>query len=192
MRRLVFLVAVLAGLTTAATAQAKGPIGGTIAGPGIGDGISLGSAVDLGRFAQEAGFFPALFRPTPDPILDHRPEGDLGPRYTVTYHLPGPNGAQDEIRQDLYPYATGGPVLYTAPGQRFFETRTTRGGWFQASPTLRDKLIRAGLPPTAPGSSAGDGIGMNDFWLPASVAFVLALIGLAAVLTRRRPRNATA
>jgi uncharacterized protein (TIGR03382 family) len=192
MRRLVFLVAALGVLTVAVTAQAKGPIAGTIDGPGTGDGISLGSAVDLGRFAQEAGFFPALFRPTPDPMLDHRPKGDLGLRYTVTYRLPGPNGKQDEIRQDLYPYATDGPVLYTAPGQRFFETRTTRGGWYQASPTLKDRLVAVGLPATAPSDSAsGDETSIGDFWLPATVAFALALAGLAALLARRRPRNAT-
>jgi hypothetical protein len=192
MRRLVFLVAVLGGLTVAVTAQAKGPIAGTIDGPGTGDGISLGSAVDLGRFAQDAGFFAALFPPTPDPMLDDRPKGDLGPRYSVTYRLPGPNGMEDEIQQDLFPYAKHGPVLYTAPGQRFFETRETRGGWFQASPALRDRLVAAGLPATAPsGSSSGDGASLGDFWLPAALAFALGLMGLAAVLARRRPRSAT-
>jgi hypothetical protein len=197
MRRLVVLAIVIVGGTVPTTAEAKGPIAGTIDGPGAGGGISLdgdgeSGSTPLGTFAQEAGFFPALFRPSPDPMLDQRPKVDLGPRYTVTYRLPGPNGTEDEIRQDLYPYAKGAPVIYTAPGQRFFETRMTRGGWYQASPTLRDTLVRAGLPATAPTSpSSGDGTSPSDFWLPVAVAFALALTGLVAVFARRRPRSAT-
>jgi hypothetical protein len=199
MRRLVFFAAVVAGLTLAATAGAKGPIAGTIDGPGTGGGISLGgdgepgSGGPLGTFAQEAGFFPALFVQTPDPMLDARPKGDLGPRYTVTYRLPGPNGTEETIRQDLYPYAPAGPVTYTEPGQRFFETRTSHGGWYQASPHLKTLLVGAGLPSSAPsGGSSDDGFGFNDVWLPVAIAILLALAALSAVIVRRRPRAAAA
>jgi hypothetical protein len=199
MKRLALLGIVVFALLCAATAQAKGPIAGSIDGPGTGGGISLGgngepgSGAPLGMFAQQAGFFPALFTQTPDPMLDNRPSGDLGPRYTVTYQLPGPNGSKDEIKQDLYPYAKGGPVLYTAPGQHFFETQTTRGGWYQASPSLKDALVKAGLPQTAPNTSAGDdGVSLGDFWLPAAVVFAIALAALGALLARRRPRVAGA
>jgi hypothetical protein len=195
MKRLVLVGLVVSAFAFASASQAKGPVAATIDGPGIGGGITLGrggeAPVWSGTVAQQAGFFSALFRPTPDPMLDSRPSGNLGPRYTVTYRLPGPNGTDDEIRQDLYPYAKGGPVAYTRPGQRFFETRTTRGGWYQASPELKKTLIKLGLPGTAPrGSSTDDGVGFTDFWPAAAAAFALGLIGLATVLMRRRLRTA--
>jgi hypothetical protein len=198
MKRLALLGIVVFALLCAATVQAKGPIAGSIDGPGTGGGISLGgngepgSGAPLGMFAQQAGFFPALFTQTPDPMLDSRPSGDLGPRYTVRYRLPGPNGREDEIRQDLYPYAKEGPVTYTAPGQRFFETQTTRGGWYQASPSLKDMLVGAGLPATAPAGDGNDWYRLNNVWLPIAVAFALALAALTAVFMRRRPRVAGA
>jgi hypothetical protein len=206
MRRLVFLVAVLAGFTVAATAQAKGPIAATIDGPGTGGGISLGgngepgSGKPLGNLSDQAGLFPAAFGQTPDPMLAGRPRGDLGPRYTITYRLPGPNGKESLIRQHLYPYATGGPLTYTRPGQRFFGTESTRGGWYRGTAALKQTLVEAGLPAQeggrvisrpAPAPSADDGgTALTDLW-PALVAVVL--IGLApllALLARLRARPA--
>jgi hypothetical protein len=197
MKRFLLVGLVVSALAFASASQAKGPAAATIDGPGTGGGISLGGGGELGSdavlgtFAQQAGLFPALFRPTPDPMLDRAPAGDLGPRYTVTYRLPGPTGTEDDIRQDLYPYAKGGPVTYTQAGQRFFETRMTRGGWYQASPALKDTLVKLGLPRTAPsGGSTGDGAGFTDFWPAIAAAFALGLIGLTAVVMRRRLRTA--
>jgi hypothetical protein len=205
MRRLVFLVAVLAGLTFAAAAQAKGPIAGTIDGPGTGGGISLGgdgepgSGAPLGNLSDQAGLFPAAFGQTPDPMLAGRPAGDLGPRYTITYRLPGPNGDESLIRQDLYPYAAGGPVTYTRPGQPFFGTETTRGGWYRGAAALKETLVDAGLPAQQGGRPVStpvavpvddDGTGFTELW-PAVVAVLL--IGLAplmALIARRRARPA--
>jgi hypothetical protein len=197
MKRLALIGLVVSTLAFASASQAKGPAAATIDGPGTGGGVSLGgggepgNGVLLGTFTQQAGLFPALFRPTPDPMLDSPPAGDLGPRYTVTYRLPGPSGTEDDIRQDLYPYAKGGPVTYTQAGQRFFETRTTRGGWYQASSALKDTLLKLGLPRTAPsGGSTRNGAGFTDFWLAIAAAFALGLIGLTAVVMRRRLRTA--
>lgn len=195
MRRLALLTTVVAALGVAVTAQAKGPVAATIEGPGTGGGISLGgngepgSGAPLGNLSDQAGLFAAAFGQTPDPMLADRPKGDLGPRYTISYRLPGPNGEDSTIRQDAYPYARGGPVMYTSPGQRFFGTRSTRGGWYRASPELKRTLLRAGLPTSAPsGGGSGDGNGFADFWPAIAVAFVLGLTALISVFARRRPR----
>jgi hypothetical protein len=195
MRRLVLLTSVVAALGVAAAAQAKGPVAATIDGPGTGGGISIGgngepgSGAPLGNLSDQAGLFAAAFGQTPDPMLANRPTGDLGPRYTISYRLPGPSGEDSTIRQDVYPYAQGGPVTYTAPGQRFFGTESTRGGWYRASPELKTTLVRAGLPTSPPsgGESGGDGSGFVDFWPAIVVAFVLGLTALIGVLARRRP-----
>lgn len=197
MRRLVLLATVVAGLTVAATAQAKGPVAATIDGPGTGGGISIGgngepgSGATLGTIAAQSGLYPAVFTQTPDAMLETRPKGDLGPRYTLTYNLAVPNGPENRIRQDLYPYAPRGPVTFTAPGQRLFGTRSTHGGWYQAAPALKDTLVKAGLPRTAPSGSSGDGgTGFTDFWPAFVTAFVLGFVALTAVVVRRRPRTA--
>jgi hypothetical protein len=197
MRRLILLAIAVVALTVVGTASGKGPIAATIDGPGTGGGITLGGGGDapvwLGNFADHAGFFPAVFSQTPDPMLDSSPSSDLGPRYTVTYDVPGPNGREDRLVQDLYPYAAGGPVTFTKPGQSFFGRERTRGGWFEAPPALMDTLIEIGLPTTSPtGSSAGDGLTFSDVWLPAVLAFALGLVALpAVVIRRRRPRTVT-
>jgi hypothetical protein len=196
MRRLLAYAMFAALLVLPATAQAKGPVAATIDGPGTGGGISIGRGGDtpvwIGTIAQQSGLFPAVFPATPDPMLEAQPPGDLGPRYTVTYNLPGPNGQENRIRQDLYPYAPKGPVTYTAPGQRFFGTQSTHGGWYQAAPALKYTLVKAGLPRTAPSGGSGDeGNGLTDFWPAVAGAFALGLVGLTVALMRRRPRTAT-
>ena len=198
MRRLALLTTGLTALVLAGTAGAKGPVAATIDGPGAGGGISLGgngepgSGAPLGNLSDQAGLFAAAFGQTPDPMLADRPKGKLGPRYTINYRLPGPNGEESTIRQDAYPYARGGPVTYTAPGQRFFGTRSTVGGWYRASPELKTRLVRAGLPESAPsgGGSGGDGTSFVDFWPAIGVALILGLTAALSVLVRRRPRPA--
>jgi hypothetical protein len=199
MRRLALLAAAFVALGAVDAAVAKGPTAATIDGPGTGGGISLGNGADGGvvgsaQFADQAGFFPAAFRQTPDPMLESSPSSELGPRYTVTYVLPGPGGSEDRLLQDLYPYASGGPVTYTKPGQSFFGTQRTRGGWYDAPPALKDTLVRIGLPATAPTTGAGDdgGSGLGDLWPVLTLALGLGLAALAAaVAVRRRPRTAS-
>jgi hypothetical protein len=159
MRR--YLIAALAAALVAAAlapglALGKGASAATIAGPGLERPIRLGgsgepgSGGQLAQIAQSAGFFQAVFGQSPDPMRAHRPRGTLGPRYRITYVMPGPNGSAGRIRQDLYPYAKPTPVTYMAPGQRFWATRETRGGWFAAPRVLRKQLVAAGLPARAP------------------------------------------
>ena len=198
-KALAFATLALTTLVLVTTAAAKGPSEATVEGAGLDAPLSFrgmgepGSRSRLARLAEASGFFPALFRRTPDPMLAKRPTAELGPRYTITYRLPGLGGSESVVRQDAYPYAAGGPVTYTRPGQRFFDGQRTRGGWFVASSDLETVLVEAGLPPTPP-SPASDG------WSPldpspltvALAAAALAVAGASAAVVRRRLRPAPA
>ena len=188
--------AALAAAVTATSALAKGASEATITGPGLGDGITLAGegqpgGVQLMQLAEAAGFFPALFATTPNPMQTARPTGDLGPGYTIAYQLPGPDGRLSELRQDLYPYAKPNPVTYVKSGERYWVTEKTVGGWYVASSTLKDKLVALGLPRLPPtGDGASDRRGPV---LGAGALIVAALVGVALFLLRtRRPRPATA
>jgi hypothetical protein len=190
MKRLILTVAVLV-LLLPATALAKGPSAATVDGPGTGGGLPFtggeGDGSALALLSESAGFFPAVFEQTPSPMLAARPTADLGPKYTITYTVPGPNNDTFMIVQDLYPYAASGPVTYTKPGQAIFDM-TTRGGWYQAGADLKDTLVSGGLPATRPSGSTSDG------WsLPTVTAVVLAAVAALAVVAffmRRRLRPA--
>jgi hypothetical protein len=195
----VFLILSVAALALPAAALGKGPSEAALNGPGGGDGggggITFGGdgesgGTPLGDLTQQAGFFAATFGQEPDPMLAARPKGKLGPKYTITYTVPGPNNELDEIRQDVYPYAETGPVTYTEPGQKFFGTEQSRGGWFQADSRLRQTLVAAGLParPLA-SSSDGSSLSTNLFSLFAVALF---LVAATAVFLRRRARPAAA
>ena len=174
-------------------ALAKGASEATITGPGLGDGIRLAGEGDPGggalmQIAQDSGFFPAVFPTTPNPMLSARPDGELGPRYTIVYVMPGPSGVADEIRQDVYPYATPSLVSYTKPGQPYFGTEQTVGGWYVAGPTLKDDLVAVGLHAKAP-PVAGDA-GREIPWEAFGVlALLVALAGLGLVVVRSRRRS---
>ncbi|MGH3136385.1 MAG: hypothetical protein ACRDPV_07825 [Gaiellaceae bacterium] len=189
------LAIVALGVSVPGIALGKGASEATIVGPGMTGPITLAGEGQPGghtleQIAGEAGFFPAVFVRSPDPMLDERPAGSLGPKYTVTYVMPGPNNEEDELVQDLYPYASPSPVTYVAPGQPFWTTEATRGGWFVAPATLRDSLVAAGLPPDAPTGTAPS----DSSWMVVAPVLVLVLVGalgaLAAILVRRGPQTA--
>ena len=190
------LLSTILGLTLLlpAAALGKGASEATSTGPGIGDGITLAGEGQVGggqlsQLAQEAGFFPSVFATSPNPMLAKRPGGDHGPRYRIVYTMPGPNGVTDLIRQDLYPYATPQPVTYVEPGQQYFGTERTVGGWYVASSTLKEGLVAVGLPETAP----GDGGGTVLPWAPIGAAAIVAVLAsLGLVLTRARRRSEAA
>ena len=191
MRRLILLLA-LAVLAMPSQALGKGPSAATMEGPGGGGGITFSGdegSGPLGDLTQQSGWFAAAFAQEPNPLLAARPKGDLGPKYTVTYTVPGLNNDTLTITQDVYPYASSGPVTYLAPGQPIFDMQT-RGGWFQAGPDLKETLVAAGLPETAPGGSS------DDTPFPTTtvslLAFALLLAGATALLLRRRARPAAA
>jgi hypothetical protein len=182
MRRSLLLACIALALTLPATASAKGASEATIDGPGI-DALTLGKGEEnLMYLAESAGLFPALFGQSPDPMLSGRPSGKLGARYTITWIMPGPETVH-RIRQDVYPYAAGGPVTYMRSGQRIFHDRS-RGGWFRASIGLRDQLVDAGLPARAPKvKSSSNTLAFTFGGLGA--AALLALGGVLAIRRRR-------
>ena len=154
------LAAVL-GAVLAPAALAKGPSAARIEGPGLQDPILIkgfsepGNASPLGQLVESGGFFPAVFGQTPDPMSTARPAGDLGPRYRVVFTVPGPDSSRSTIVQDMYPYATPRAVTYMRPGQSFWDGQLSHGGWFEGGPSLRNALVTAGLPTSAPGNGSG-------------------------------------
>jgi hypothetical protein len=199
MKRLSMLALVaLASLTVASAAFAKGASQATIEGPGLDKGGLIlksdsggdpSSGSRLGRLAESAGFFPAVFDQSPDPMLRERPKGNLGPRYTVEYIMPGPDNTTSTIRQDLYPYAKPYALSYTKPGQPYFGSERTHGGWFQATSALRTTLDLPAQPPTAGGD---DGSGWLR-WVAVAITIAAGLALVAALslfVQSRRPRPA--
>ena len=112
-------------------------------------GDGEGGSSPLGILASEGGFFAQMYGATGPGTLKARPKVSLGPRYEVTYRVPGPDGTST-VQQDLYPYAARGPVSYMSGGQTFWDTQTTRGGWYRGTSSLKQMLVQAGLPATAP------------------------------------------
>ena len=196
MKRTLLLISLVA-LAYAPAATAKGPGEATIAGPGLDDSIVLRGNAEgdpgspFGVFVDGTGFFPAVFERTPNPMLKTPRKRSLGPRYTVVYSLPGGDRGTSTVRQDLYPYAAGGPVTYTPPGQEIFGGEvTTRGGWYAAPASFRQTLVSLGLPQTRPPSEgSGSSLGLLaepwDFVAAVGAATLVALAALAFV--RRRP-----
>jgi len=192
MKRLLFLLAV-AGLALPAAALAKGPSEARITGPGLGRAIKISGTESDGspimNLADAAGFFPAAFGQDPNPMIA-RPKGDLGPKYVITYKVPGGNSNDFTIRQDLYPYAARPYALtYTKPGQPIFGMQA-KGGWW-TDQRLKSVLVAAGLPRTAPAANVKTSSSAGFLSDGKIGAFVLVLfgIGAAAVLTRRHLRR---
>ncbi len=186
MKRLLLLTALVA-LALPAAALAKGPSEASVKGPGL-DKTFTGSESDsyspLMQLAEAAGFFAAVFYEEPSPMLPGRPKGDLGPKYTIDYTVPGPEGGTFDLEQDAYPYAQPYGVTYMEPGQKVFDM-TTRGGWFTA-PRLRETL---GVPQTAPADRPASSAGFfSSGWLGAVVAAGLLLAAAGWYFLRRRPR----
>ena len=121
-------------------------------------------------------------------MLPGRPKGDLGPKYTIAYTVPGPEGDVFHIRQDVYPYAKPWAITYMAPGQDLFlNPGGTRGGWYE-SPALKETLIRAGLPKVAPAPASSSAGFLSTGWVGALVGAAILLAAGVWFLLRRRPR----
>jgi hypothetical protein len=187
------LALTIAALVLPAAALGKGPSEAMLNGPGNGGGISFGGnggtpgGEALGALAEQAGLYPAVFAQQPDPMLQRRPKGDLGPKYTITWTVPGPNNEVWKLHQDVYPYATPAPVTYVEPGQKVYADQT-RGGWFQADAALKQTLVDAGLPSTPSGGSSGSS-DIPTALLSLLTAFLLAALA-TGLLIRTRPAAA--
>jgi hypothetical protein len=172
-----------------AAAAAKGPSEASVSGPGLGKALELSGGGEqmgtpLGNLTMEAGLFPASFGQSPDPMLKARPSGELGPKYTIHYVVPGPNGTTYRIDQDLYPYAKVGAVTYTKPGQPIFDSKTL-GGWYLGGLPLKLTLVHQGLPAKAPDSGTNMAL-LAGIAVPGGIGLAAA----AAFITgrRRNPR----
>jgi hypothetical protein len=186
---LALTIALLASLALPSLAAAKGPTAATMSGPGISGARHLsgdsegGTGTPFGALTMAGGFFPQVYGQAPDPTLTARPQGTLGPRYRVTYVLPGPNG-DAVLRQDFYPYARPAPLTYMKPGQTFWDGQLTHGGWFIADRSLTRKL---GLPAQPPASrSSGTHLWR---WLGVGVGALVLCATIGVLVLRRRPHT---
>jgi hypothetical protein len=193
MRRPLLLAAALTALLLfPAAATAKGPSAASVSGPGLRHAVNIegygegGNDTALGILVNDGGFFSQAFGGTPSATTP-RPAGGLGPRYDVTYTVPGGPNGDSTLHQDLYPYAAKGAVTYMAPAQKFWGTQSTPGGWYQGTAALRRTLVKAGLPPRPPAKKAraerkvGVAVGAG-----AGVALAA---GALALLRRKRRRS---
>ena len=191
MRRALPAVAALAViLLLPGVAAAKGPSEASISGPGLDHAISIqgygegGGSSPLGILVEQSGFFAQVFEQTPNPTSSRRPSSRLGPRYDVTYTVPGGPNGDSTLHQDLYPYAANGPVSYVTPNQTFWVSQKTAGGWFRGDIQLKQMLVKAGMPARAPGQSAAHG-GKLGVALGAGAGVAVAAAGLALLYRRR-------
>jgi hypothetical protein len=192
MKRLLLVLA-LAALALPATAFAKGPDEAKITGPGLDKAIVVSGPEEDGSpmmtFADAAGFFPAVFGQQPNPMLPGRPKGNLGPKYTIEYNVPGGDGMSWTLEQDLYPYALPSAVTYTKAGQEIFDMTTVGGWWADAS--LKDQLTALGLPKTAAAAEETNASSAGFFSTGrlGVLVLVLLLLGGATLVMRRRFRS---
>jgi hypothetical protein len=224
LRRLIVLTALAAGMSIAAamtlatSALAKGPSQARITGPGLAHAIVLSGGGEPGQqgrlatLAEQTSLFTVLFGaggsvPAPARLRTPPPKASLGPRYTVIYTVPGviPEPGEDfgRIRQDLYPRAADGPLIYTPPGQSGFGQALQATGWLRGSPQLTRTLAHLGasprpgtqatqqthLPPIAHPAAAHQAGSRTPGWLIASAVAIAAaaLAGTALRLRHRKP-----
>jgi hypothetical protein len=146
-RRIAAAASVAVALSVAAGASAKGPESAKLTGPGLeqrsltfaGNG-EMGQGTPLGKLVDASGFFAQMYGQTPDPTLKSRPPGTLGPRFRITYVVPGPNGIRSRVVQDVYPFAKPTALTYMRPNQPYWGNRLAHGGWFRTTATLRQVL----------------------------------------------------
>jgi hypothetical protein len=225
LRRLIAVAALAVGMSIAAAmtlatpAFAKGPSQASITGPGLVRAIVVsgngepGEQGRLANLAEQTGLFTVMFGagassgPAPARLHTPPPTASLGPRYTLVYTVPGvtprPGQQFGRVRQDLYPRAAGGPLIYTPPGQQGFGGPLTVTGWFRGRPQLTRTLAQLGVPPaagpqaakpahraTAVHPAAAHRAGARTpGWIIASAAVIVAaaLAGTALWLRRRKP-----
>lgn len=220
LRRLIAVTAlaaamsIAAAMTLAAPALAKGPSQARISGPGLAHALVVsgngepGEPGTLSTLTQQTRLFSVMFGPnTPVPphLRTPPPATSLGPRYTIIYTVFGqftrPGEESGQIRQDLYPRAVGGPVIFTPPRQPGGPVPFS--GWFRAGRHLPGTLAKLGISPPAATQAglqapaahpvapqqAGSGA---IAWLIASAAAIAAaaLAGTMLLLRRRKPATA--
>ena len=190
-------------LAIAIPAAAKPPIAeARISGPGLsqGDLRISGRGATSGMWASGIDLFDHLDDEMAGSIAQlGLTAAELGPRYVVSYRFDaGSSRPPAIVRQELYPYAKGGPVTYSRPGQRIFGGLTITAGWYQSPLDFFQYLVDQGLPESnpvvaadrdsAPGPVPATG---SALWVWIAMAFTgLVAISVAAERLRRpRPRG---
>jgi hypothetical protein len=218
LRRLTVITALAAAMSIAAAimlatpAVAKGPSQARISGPGLAHAIVVsgngepGQPGMLGTLAVQTGLFTVLFGANAG-VLPQMPrqlrtppsKASLGPQYTIIYTVPGvtprPGEQAGRIRQDLYPRAAGGPLVYAPPGQHGFGGMLPVTGWLRASPRLLRALAQLGIPRPALQAPAAHPVATQQAgsralpWLIAAAAAIVAtaLAGTVLALRHRKP-----
>jgi hypothetical protein len=190
MIRLSLVAFAVAALVFPAFAGAKEPSRASISGPGFSKTLKLQERADfngtkLAELTEVSGFFPSAVGQSPNPMLAGRPTRKLGPRYSIVWTVPGPPGQTTHtVKQDLYPYARGGAVTYTKPGQPIFDMKTL-GGWYR-NPMLKDTLVGLGLSARAPRASSGSDGANLALLAGIGIPGALAAAGVAEAMRRRR------
>jgi len=188
MKRLIIVPIAALALLAPGSAAAKGPSEAKITGPGLSSAVTIkgvgegDTSTDLGLLVQDAGFFAQAFGQSPSPLLQAQPT-QLGPRYTVTYTVPGPSTST--LEQELYPYAAGGPASYMRRGQKFWDTQSTVGGWYRGTQRLKSMLIKSGLP-KSPVAMRGRGAMSRSKTIAIGASAGIVFGAAALALFRRR------
>jgi hypothetical protein len=126
------------------------------------------------------------------------PRADLGPAYRLTWFMSEARD-RDRIRQDVYPFSDGGPLVHTSPGQTEWH-QLVLAGWSRAGADLADVLTRLGVPLSGPTLADAEVPAMTMVnrdpvepangrrWLAisAAVTALIALVGVAALVARGR------
>jgi hypothetical protein len=205
MRARTMLVGVIVALplAVAAPASAKVPIaivGASITGPGLGTagGIRIDSP------AADQMWHSGIVNDSKwSSLSEFRvARSDLGPRYLIVHRVLFVSGPENHLlRQELYPYAKGGPVTYTPPGQELLRGGARLrivAGWYEVSTEFLEFLVGQGLPsrnPLAPAANpapwtepaADAASGQPAAWVSVMLGTVgLAALSLAAPKIRRR------
>jgi len=178
-------------LAVATPAAAKATIAqAQISGPGLGGGgLCISAPATEGMWASGIDVAGGLDDARASSIAELGLTAvELGPGYVVSYRFDvGPSRPAELVRQELYPYAKGGPVTSTPPGQRLTGPvgMTITAGWYQSSLGFFQYLVDQGLPETNPVAAAADRQSAPDT-VPAARStpwgwIALALAGLVAL-----------
>jgi hypothetical protein len=208
MRKNGFLAVVIAVLSVGMLpALAKVEVKATtasITGPGTDIHLTEDQA---GSLAQRADLDARVYGDSS--VDDAEPDGQLGPRFQITYelvlvdHAKPSKTTEATIVQYLFPLADEGPYLQTPSGQSIDIASVPghdgeiHGGWMQVDQVTMDHLEVYGVP-SSPAALAGNlteshGDGGGGGWLvPVATGAVIAALGLTALLVTRGRRSAIA
>jgi hypothetical protein len=182
------LAVTVASVTAAPAAWAQQTDQVTITGPGLAAPVTVApsdeaSSAQLDLLRQGSGINAVMVRELPGRFAGSRPPARLGLCYRFAWRVPG----SGEVVQDVYPYATPSPIVYTPP-----QELAARHGWFEAPSSLPDTMRSVGLALETPAGAppaASDSPGRGTAALTIAIAVLgAAALAFAAVAVVRRRR----